>query len=283
MSDIVKYNNSITKHIENIIELYGNKMPNNDLILFQSVTNPKIKELGRQAVDKLRIYLTMIHRDLGIKKTDDLNIIRIIDLINKHFNFLTIDEIKLAFEYLMLGTLDKYFPKINNSDITKPIHDTSAYGNLSPQYFIKVIRAYRSYKNTILQKYEPKIQKVSFDYNLLEISINHNLIENFNKYKKTNKLDFIIPRIVFDKLKKIGLIKKHEPFTYKDFKIILNERINSKVLDQNIKQLILIDKNNCKISKYLYTPIDNYLYIKSIKALFDKLIIEKKHIKDYLK
>lgn len=277
MSNLVKYkvDKSLVQFNQRIVEKYQHEMPKVDMMLFDNILKPKICELeSKEAADKLRTTVTMLHRDLGISNTDNINVIRIMDMINKYFGFLTVPEIRFAFELLILGKLDRYFPRKDG------IADTEAYNNLSPKYFVKVINSYRKYKNSITSKYHVEQKALSYiTEDMLNIYKKKRIIEQFEYCEKTGTVNILMPRIMFESLKEFGAEIKCQKFTYKDYKLVYNKKLMSNFASKSVKDELKHDKHYCKVSKALHNDIDNLIYSKSIKVYFLNLINSSIHIK----
>ena len=100
--------------------------------------------------------------DVGYKRpADDAEwqyiVVRLADVLKRHFYDLTIEDVKTAFELLTVGDLDNYLPTNSSGE-----PDRSHYQNLNAEYLCKVLRAYKKRRDvayTNIKAAQPKPQK----------------------------------------------------------------------------------------------------------------------------
>lgn len=109
-----------------------------DLLITEKSINPPLKSMDRvQAVSILTQMSKNILFDIGIKQADPYEIGRFCDVVLRYYKRFSINEIKLAFELLLIGELDQYLPKDRNQQ-----PDKNHYQSFSFEYISKVLRAY---------------------------------------------------------------------------------------------------------------------------------------------
>ena len=115
--------------------------------------------------------------------------VRLSDVLKRHFYDLTIEDVKTAFELLTVGDLDNYLPTNSNGE-----PDRSHYQNLNADYLCKVLRAYKKRRDvayTNIKAAQPKPQKALSPTPTKTPA--EKTRECFDTYKATGKLVFKIP------------------------------------------------------------------------------------------
>lgn len=179
-------------------------------ILNASVKTPIAEIPDNVLIEKTRSLFRYIAFDVGYNIPDDVNIwayacTRLLDMLKKYFSTLSLSEIKIAFEFLLIGELNNYLPKDKAGNA-----DKSHYQNFNIDYFSRVLNAYLAKKNSV----------ISHVYNRLNNSENKlisNVKESENiknrcryvflkfKYKGVFELDFFDEMFVYEWLCRIGL------------------------------------------------------------------------------
>lgn len=132
--------------------------------------------------------------DVGYKMpSDDAEwqyiVVRLSDVLKKHFYDLTIEDVKTAFELLTVGDLDWYLPTNSNGE-----PDRSHYQNFNAEYLCKVLRAYKKRRDVAygnILKSQPKPQKALPPTPTKTPA--EKTRECYDTYKATGKLEFKIP------------------------------------------------------------------------------------------
>ena len=132
--------------------------------------------------------------DIGYKKpAEDAEwqyiVVRLSDVLKRHFYDLTIEDVKTAFELLTVGDLDNYLPTNSSGE-----PDRSHYQNLNAEYLCKVLRAYKKRRDvayTNIKAAQPKPQKALPPQPTKTPA--EKTRECYDNYKATGKLTFQIP------------------------------------------------------------------------------------------
>lgn len=132
--------------------------------------------------------------DVGYKRpADDAEwqyiVVRLSDVLKRHFYDLTIEDVKTAFELLTVGDLDNYLPTNGSGE-----PDRSHYQNLNAEYLCKVLRAYKKRRDvayTNIKAAQPKSQKALPPQPTKTPA--EKTRECYDNYKATGKLVFKIP------------------------------------------------------------------------------------------
>lgn len=98
----------------------------------------------------MRALLKYISRDVGYRMQPDDEqyvVTRTTSLLGNYYKFMTLHEIKLAFEMLVVGELDEYLPKDRNGQ-----PDKNHYQQFNAEYLCKVLNAYKSRRSRAMKK-----------------------------------------------------------------------------------------------------------------------------------
>lgn len=115
-------------------------------ILNASVKKPIAEIPDNVLIEKTRSLFRYIAFDVGYNIPDDVSIwsytcTRLLDMLKKYFSTLSLSEIKIAFEFLLIGELNNYLPKDKAGNA-----DKSHYQNFNIDYFSRVLNAYLAKK-----------------------------------------------------------------------------------------------------------------------------------------
>lgn len=140
--------------------------------------------------------------------------IRLMEILKKYYGYLSLAEVKLAFELTMVGELDKYLPKDGNGNASR-----SHYQNFNIEYLSKVLTAYGKMRSDVFHKVYTEAQierKPISDTQRAEAKKKalEGLKLTFLKYKYTGRLETSIAdgfgKVIYDWLKWRGLITSVE-------------------------------------------------------------------------
>lgn len=179
-----------------------------DRDIFMASIKTSIAELSDQElVYKLATVADVIRRDIGIKSIDDYDVTRFIEILKTYYSYMTLAEIKLAFELSMTGELNDYLPVDRYG---RP--DNNHYQSFSVSYVTKVLNAYKAKRNDVEAKaytYLPvKEKKVSSEEKAIYARHSANVcMMAYLRYKYRGELELteIQELIVYRELEKSGL------------------------------------------------------------------------------
>lgn len=230
-------------------------------------------------------------RDLGITerhRTEEMTYssTRFMMILQTHFKQLTVQDIKLAFELLEVGTLDSYLPTDRNG---KP--DREHYQSFNVRFYTKVLNAYKAYKSTVFGKGQRKL------FLLKESGVNiitpeqrkensqetlNDIYRAFNEYKfKGTKPNFILSLFI-NVLIERKFVDLPTP-TKKDMNIAKRDVLLNKSITRAEKKVIVSNYNNGKKVSQILNQAQIDANNKAIVNWFDELIKNKTNIKDVLK
>lgn len=166
-----------------------------DALILTAAKNATIGEMqSTEIAAAVNQCFRFISIDVGYRRpADDTEwqyiVVRLADVLKRHFYDLTIEDVKTAFELLTVGDLDNYLP-INSSG--EP--DRSHYQNLNADYLCKVLRAYKKRRDvayTNIKAAQPKPQRALPPQPTKTPA--EKTRECYDNYKATGKLIFQIP------------------------------------------------------------------------------------------
>ena len=166
-----------------------NLAPAERYILTASAKNPIAEIDNINLVKKTAQLFQFIAIDVGYNIPNNENDwaylqTRLLDILKKYYKYMTLAEVKLAFELAMTGDLDEYLPRDSQGN-----PDKKHYQQFNADYFGKILGAYKKRKNEVMakayqllpakqNKIDPKYQKQRNEKNRLI----------FLRYKYTGKL-----------------------------------------------------------------------------------------------
>jgi len=267
-------------------ELVTKKMTQSEIMLANASTMIQIKSIENVEV-KLIVIGKGILQDIGVRDWNDENanrhrLIRFSDIVKRYFNTLSLREIKLAFEFMAVGYLDEYLPKDRNGKAER-----NHYQDFSMEYYSKILNAYKEYRSQVWHKAKSNLPKIAETISSEEQKQNTNIIiqeiheafDNFKKEKIEPNFDLHVhARILVDN----NLI---------DLKPLDKESIDKAYKHALVDKLIQGIERKSMIDTYAEGKMTHPLKViawsvqnnKTIKQYFEKLIEEKKDIRDYLK
>ena len=237
------------------------------------------REYNQQHVERFVNGVRFIVQDLGIRKelTKD-STMRFFDYLRKYYSEFTFDDVKTAFELLLVGELDAYLPKGRDGEA-----DKNHYQEFSAEFYTRVLNAYRSKKKqvqAVIIKALPPPPITELDKEENRNALDSDIIRKFEKYKDGVSVRFAIEFVVVNRLIEAGLIDEHKAPTEEDKKAALTklhiDRMNGAV---NKWDFIHESKED---SPRLQIMAKNITLQKQITDVFDKIIAENKHISEWL-
>lgn len=114
-------------------------------------TAKTVGEYGpRELAGDLEVILRGVIRDVGYRlaSPDEIHTItvRMLEIVKKYYERLTLKDIRMAFEMSVAGQLDEYFPTRGG------VPDRGHYQQFNVDYFCKIVNAYIARRGKVLQK-----------------------------------------------------------------------------------------------------------------------------------
>lgn len=131
---------------------------------------------------------------------------RLVDILKRYYSYLTLADIKLAFELATTGELDDYLPKDSQGN-----PDKKHYQQFNADYFAKILNAYRRKQNGVIHKAYKALPEPKKELTPEEKRYYHNQTvarcrEVFLQYKYTGRfvLGITDGMLIYDWLRKLG-------------------------------------------------------------------------------
>lgn len=187
-----------------------------DRALFQATTEMTIEEYDERVyIQAMTEALRWIAKDVGIRETDgpewSINSVRICRTLARYYGFLTIKEIRLAFEMCVAGELDEYFYHDRFGNPNK-----EHYQNFNIEYVCRVIQAYNKRRAVVIEKANKEIERPEDPKIVAEMTRNYfngKLVQCVLMYKYHGVMPELGPVSVImmqDVLQRIGMIDVNE-------------------------------------------------------------------------
>lgn len=253
--------------------------------MFLASTKTPIAELEQQELlDKIEKFTRYISIDVGIKNIDEYYVTRFTDILLRYYSNLTLNEIKLAFEFAMAGELDAYLPKDRDGN-----PDKNHYQAFNVEYITKILNAYKKRSREAEHKAymalpAPKNEVTQETKELYRQHTIKMIIDKFKEYQSTGKIKFddVNDFVIYKELEAKGLAIPIE-VTEEDAKAAVNRLIKK-------AQSGLINKFVGECIRRLQTrhsDVPGQALIlarqRAIMQSFDRIIKEKIELTDYFK
>lgn len=257
--------------------------------IFSASTKNKISEMEDGVlVSKTAQMFRFIAMDVGYiipQNEKDWAYIqtRLVDILKRYYSYLTLADIKLAFELATTGELDDYLLKDSQGN-----PDKKHYQQFNADYFAKILGAYRKKQNEVIGKAykalpEPKIEMTPeqnrYYHNLREV---RNRIV-FLRYKYTGKISFEFgdEMFLYDWLLKFGFADEVEA-TDDDRKQAFAKYMHRAAIGiVNKYTAFNVRRKGIDSSEIDFTAFEGARKKEIIRA-FDRMIAEEIQIDNYL-
>ena len=137
---------------------------------------------------------------------------RLVDILKRYYAYLTLADIKLAFELATTGELDEFLPRDSQGN-----PDKKHYQQFNADYFAKILGAYRKKQNEVIGKAYKALPELKREMTLEQKRYYHNRREARNRivflqYKYTGKISFEFgdEMFLYDWLLKFGFADEVE-------------------------------------------------------------------------
>ena len=255
------------------------------LITEKSVNTPIMHTDNTVAFNQLTMMSKNILLDIGIKQAEPYEIGRFCDVVMRYYKSLSVNEIKLAFELLLIGELDPYLPKDKNGE-----PDKNHYQSFSFEYISKVLKAYKKRKDRTWQKAHlalpdpTKKEPTEEDRKKSRERFIESIKEAFNAYAEHHlKVRIYVPAYWVSFLHERGFIKKAPELSDKTIKEAYRKIITKEVyVDERTKQDIEKDFNQGKNHPILLRNSEHEYYYELIYQFFDYLLKNNKDLNDLI-
>lgn len=182
-------------------------------LVFAASLQRTVEEYTREGLAaELADILRWLYLDIGYRAKDEdeekYNVIRITELLRRHYPGLTMQDFRLAFELSLTGELDSFLPKDRNGE-----PDRGHYQQFNAEYVCKILNAYKGRRAYVLKKAReaapvpeprPDDDALRRDRNLHR----KDLIDAYGYYCENGRLPamtIITEKLIYDALADAGL------------------------------------------------------------------------------
>lgn len=253
--------------------------------MFLASTKTPIAELEQQEllnkIEKLTKYISI---DVGIKNLDGYYVTRFTDILLKYYSNLTLNEIKLAFEFAMVGELDAYLPKDRDGN-----PDKNNYQAFNVDYITKILNAYKKLSREVEHKAymalpAPKNEVTQENKELYRQHTIKMIIDKFKEYQSTGtiKFDDVNDYVIYNELESKGLALPIE-VTEDDEKLAVTQLI--KKAQYGLINKFVVDCIRRMQTKHSDVPGQALIIARrrAIMRSFDKIIKDNIQLTEYFK
>lgn len=193
------------------LELYNKGMPaiipqgmnQAEALVLEKSSGRKISEtMDTELVKQIEGSLPFIFHDIGIhSKPTAYEYSRLMQVLKTYFGDICFAEVKLAFELLITGKLDRYLPADRAGKAEK-----NHFQLFSMEYVMRVLNAYKAARASVKDKavilslpvYTPTPAEIRIEYLRL-------LDDELENYRTTGEVLFVYPITAVEVLQELGL------------------------------------------------------------------------------
>lgn len=206
-----------------------------------------------------------IAMDIGYNKPNQLEwgktLMRIAMLLKRYYQSMTMNEIVMAFELLVVGKLDGYLPRDAQGN-----PDRKHYQQFNIEFLSKILNAYRKMRGLVLLKArnsmpKPEVQRSERELKAHRQVVVSDILNIYLKYKYTSCLNCgssIAEMLTYRELERLGYVEEIE-VTQSEQQSIMNATLANKM-------------NMSKMAIYRHS---------AIKRAFDQMIEDEVQFDDY--
>lgn len=225
------------------------------------------------------ILISQINREIGIKvQLEQNDLIRLWDITTKYFSDFSLSEIKLAFEFMVIGEIDAFLPKDREGN-----PDKNHYQYLSVEFYSRILRAYKRKKEKLITTIQNKYPTQILQLNDSEKRINREqyvsiILDWLAEYQNGGKPNIFLPSVTLKEFNLIGLTEESVEVnpTPEQINLALLEAIKS---NSNNNQKMIESYKKGEIPKEIVWGLEEQELKKKIYSVFDKIIEQKIDLK----
>lgn len=225
------------------------------------------------------ILISQINREIGIKvQLEQNDLIRLWDITTKYFSDFSLSEIKLAFEFMVIGEIDAFLPKDREGN-----PDKNHYQYLSVEFYSRILRAYKRKKEKLITTIQTKHPTQILQLNDSEKRVNREqyvsiILDWLAEYQNGGKPNIFLPSVTLKEFNLIGLTEESVEVnpTPEQINLALLEAIKS---NSNNNQKMIESYKKGEIPKEIVWGLEEQELKKKIYSVFDKIIEQKIDLK----
>lgn len=209
---------------------------------------------------------------------------RLVDILKRYYSYLTLADIKLAFELATTGELDEFLPRDSQGN-----PDKKHYQQFNADYFAKILGAYRKKQNEVIGKAYKALPEPKREMTPEQKRYYHNRREARNRivflqYKYTGKISFEFgdEMFLYDWLLKFGFADEVEA-TEEDRKQAFAKYMHRAAIGMvNQYTAFQVRRKGIESPEIDFTAFEVARKKEIIKA-FDRMIAEEMQVDNYMK
>lgn len=255
-----------------------------DKLIVANSTKKEIRAYTDQdLIDEVKELVKMISLDVGIQSVASAYTpARFMQVLQRHYNDLTTEDVKLAFELNVTGELDEYLPLDKNG---RP--DRNHYQSFNVQYYTKVLNAYKKRKQGTWAKANKHLARLNSTNELIltedqkaanKEAILNQLYEAFDAFKNNGVQPRFIFKLFAELLADRGLIKYPKP-TKSDYKKATENKLTDKYTLRIDKPALRQALENGTRLEIVEADAQRIANNRVIKKLFVSLVAKDQNIK----
>lgn len=240
--------------------------------VIERANKPAISSLSDdELMEQVTNLVSGISSMVGLKQVSRNEITLFVDFLRKYYKDLTISEVKLAFEYSVIGELDNYLPKDRNGEANK-----HHFQMLSMDYVSRILNAYKKLRSQVKIKVHKSesMKGLKSGESAKNEQINKRyLVASFERYFKNEEVpEFVVPHVYTRYLYEAGLLDSMPEVTEADKKEVWKRIMNNKSMRQGSRE---------KFQEKLNRKSQRNASYRAIIQVFDKLIENGDHLRNY--
>lgn len=209
---------------------------------------------------------------------------RLVDILKRYYSYLTLADIKLAFELATTGELDEFLPRDSQGN-----PDKKHYQQFNADYFAKILGAYRKKQNEVIGKAYKALPELKREMTPEQKRYYHNRREARNRivflqYKYTGKISFEFgdEMFLYDWLLKFGFADEVEA-TEDDRKQAFAKYMHRAAIGMvNQYTAFQVRREGTESPEIDFTAFEVARKKEIIKA-FDRMIAEEMQVDNYMR
>lgn len=209
---------------------------------------------------------------------------RLVDILKRYYSYLTLVDIKLAFELATIGELDKYLPRDSQGN-----PDKKHYQQFNADYFAKVLNAYCRKQNQVIGKAYTALPEPKKELSPEQIRYYRNqsvmtCLMCFLRYKYTGRLVFGLTDEMFVYNWLLGVRLADEVKETEDDRKEAYNRFLARAARGFVNEFTVyhVRKQGTQSPEIDYTAFE-VARRKEIKRTFDRMIKDEIYIYHYLR
>lgn len=265
------------------------KLDSVELSVFRATTDRPFEMYdGAELVAALADKMEWIAKDIGLRNTNNADykvaITRCAQILKRYYPELTLKEIRVAFELTITGELNDYYPKDRNGN-----PDKDHYQMFTPEYFCKVVNAYKAYRRKVVQKAmaavpKPDRQPDAGVDDFYRNEIHKDTVAAYLYYKYHGmmpQLTSIAALLIYEDLQRVGLVDELE-ITAQEQRLALRRLLYQLAQKNLVGDKMRVEEQGISAPE-VKSPAMELARYRLLKQAFARMVDDELQITDYIK